>query len=62
MQQLASRQIGTTSHTDTALFLATEWHIIIQDVVLIDPDLDEIGEFHQNVLLGMSHGPSLQSG
>lgn len=37
-----------TSRTNTALFLATEWHIIIQDIVLIDPDLNKIGEYHQN--------------
>lgn len=50
------------SHTNTALLLATKWYVVIKNIVLIDPDLNELDEFHRSGVLSLSYGPSLKSG
>jgi hypothetical protein len=34
------------SPTNTALLLATEGHVVIENIVLVDPDLKELDKFH----------------
>jgi hypothetical protein len=50
------------SHTNTALLLATKWYVVIKNIVLIDPDLNALDEFHRSGVLSLSYGPSLKSG
>jgi hypothetical protein len=33
------------ARTYTALLLATEWNVVIKDIVLIDPDLSDLSKF-----------------
>jgi len=33
------------SRTDTALLLATKWHIVVKNIILIDPDLHVLVSF-----------------
>jgi hypothetical protein len=34
------------SPTNTALLLATEWDVVIKNIVLVDPDLKGLDKFH----------------
>jgi len=34
------------SRTDTALLLAPEWHVVVKDIVLVDPNLNDPRESH----------------
>ena len=67
IEDIAIRARGTSlerliSRTDTALLFTTKWHVVVRNIVLIDPDLGVLVSFV--VRSGMtitSHRPSLQS-
>jgi hypothetical protein len=39
------------SRTNTALLFATEWHVVVKNIVLINPDLNKPDKFHRSAEL-----------